>query len=452
MLCDELKRFDVWSTSLINTTRSETWTKSVQSTSMEKTLQVLRGYLGFCHHLRDVPLADLSLSAYLDPSHVAMFLSFLQDRGAGREQIIKQITVARKVADFLRAESRGDVDTTEHVAALDQWLQRLSAQLSASMPPPELPNLPKNHALRLWAETGLLRALQQAREDIRVFGCITRRTAIKLEQACLVATCVGVALPPLRLDFAKTVLHPQFNHLGCQDPDCLSTACGRWCPGNRITVHGCDALGDRSPTESEEEEEEAIWEKGGPSSRRVDPLAPASVTIHIVHGKNDRRSCRSKYNVSVKVPPGPYRDCLVLWTLEGRPLLTQHNGDGPKAANRRLFVTTHAGTAFNHTTFDHFWHKAMRDTRAGDFGILPFPPSQARKSFVEAFTEMGGGAEPEFFEGASAIMGNCEDQWKATYNPSRRQRQADATMWAYDQFSERQRSLSKRENGASGSD
>jgi hypothetical protein len=407
---------------------------------------VVRGYLGFCHHLLAVPGPDLGLWVFADPGLFVWFLSYLRARKVGREQVLKQISVARKVADFLKAEARDDPDTDKHVARLDLWLQRLSAQISATMPVAEMPALPEHNKTRAWAAASLAKSLCLIREDLDVTGSISKRTAIFNEQAVVVGWVVGIAMPPMRLDFIKNVPHPKFNGMGCQDPDCLHRLGSRWCPGNRLTVHG-GGLGDLSPTESEEEAEEEERERAGPSSHRDCPvLAPGTVSIHVAHGKNDRRSSKSSYNVNVRVTPSDFQICLLVHVRAGRQLLTQESGDEGRSL-LRLFVTTHAGRAFDDVTFNQFWHKAMRDTEAAVFGVGPFPPSQGRSSFVEAYTDLGGGAEPEFWEGAAAIMGNTTDQWRASYNPSHKQRAADATLAAYSEFSKRRRIIPP---GASG--
>ena len=445
-----IEKFSDWSTDLINTTRSKTWARAVQLTSIEKTLVVLRGYMGFCLHLMGVSKTTLGLSCYLDPVMFSKFLSYLLGRGAGRDQIIKQISVARKVADFLRAESMFDEDLKRHVAALDQWFQTLITQLHHSLPPPPVPILPKNHVLRAWAEAGLEDCVIQIKEDIRRMGTISFPTAKFLQYRLLVAAVVGVAHPPCRIDVIKHLIHPQYNSLGCQDQDCLHRARKQFCPGNRVTVRGAGVSGDQTPTLSEEEEEELIWEEGGAPSARfasIDPLASGTVTLHIVHGKNDRRSCKSQYNVSFDFPQSDYTFCWLVWARLGNPLMTAQKGTGKLGSNKRMFVTN-TGLGFNDVTFCQYWKEAMSDTRAlEDFGQIYFPPSKARTSFVEAFTEVGGGAEMDLDaderEGAAAIMGNTEEQWRANYNPSFRQRQVDATMAGFHKFAERQRMKSK---------
>jgi hypothetical protein len=427
----EISRFSQWSTALINTTRSDPWTTPVQSTSIEKTCQVIRGYIGFCSNLLLVPDGDVSLDLFLDPGKIAWFLSYLKARGAGRDQILKQVSVARKVADFLKAESMGDSALGEHVAALDMWLQRLSSQLSASMPPPEQQALPPNHTLRKWSDNTLLQSVRMIEEDLRSAGSISKRTAIFNEQAVIVGLVVGNAVPPVRLDVIKNLPHPKHRELGCLDDDCLRRAHGQRCAGNRLTVQGGD-IGEVSPTGS--------YDGSGHGDGGVsNPLGPGTVTIHILHGKNDRRPTKSTYEVDVPLPEGDLSTCLRVHIREGRKIMTQENGEDK--AKMRLFVTTRSGHAFNDVTFVQFWHKAMRDTKSDKFGIAPFPPSQARNSFVEAYTDVGGGAEPQFWEGASAIMGNTTGQWRSSYNPSRRQRAADAALGTYAEFTGRQRTM-----------
>ena len=165
----------------------------------------------------------------------------------------------------------------------------------------------------------------------------------------------------------------------------------------------------------------------------VGAFAPGVVTLHIQHGKNDRRASAAAYRISFQVPAGPLSRLLLAHVRYGHLLLTQEN---PDAASGRLFVLD-SGKAFDDSTFVQYWSKAMRQT-AGKFNLPYFPPSKARTMFVEAYTEQNGGMEPSFWDGASAIMGNTPQQWNASYRPSKRQRDADKVVGSYSEFLKRQ--------------
>lgn len=260
-----------------------------------------------------------------------------------------------------------------------------------------------------------------------------------MQQALVVGLVTGQAFPPVRLDLIKNLPHPKHAAQGCRDPDCLLPQC----KGNRIVVTG--GVGE---TLSESEGDEGSELSGGEASsddfslaaaaERLDaaarPLAPGRVTWHILHGKNDRRACKAAYQISFQVPPGLLATLLIAHVRRGHQILTQEHAS---RAEGRLFVTD-SGRAFNDSTFAQYWTAAMSSSATPAFGITAFPASKARTIFVEAFTEMDGGMAPEFWDGASAIMGNTTKQWMASYNPSKRQRSADAAMGSYSTFVRRQ--------------
>jgi hypothetical protein len=62
-----------------------------------------------------------------------------------------------------------------------------------------------------------------------------------------------------------------------------------------------------------------------------------------------------------------------------------------------------------------------------------FPPSLARTVFVEDYTSEYG-VEPDMWDGAAVIMGNCTAQWKASYNPSRKRRDASQALKRHEAY------------------
>jgi hypothetical protein len=442
----QVTAFEVWSTVPINTSRSSTWVSPVQSTSVVKTLQVIRGFLGFCTNLLLVPLADISLGLYLRPDKLATFLAFLMARGAGKEQVIKQISVARKVADFLKAGRREDSVIFQHVTKLDAWLCKLSTQISGAMPSATPASLPVCHSVRAWADSLQGFAASMVEEDERRDGCISRRTALAVQRAVVVGLVVGSEFPPIRLDLIKTLPHPIKGPRECPDPDCMKHNC----LGNRLVVVS-GGTGGQDATDSDNGEEggggDVLHPNSGDVEDKHDPtfyappsgadgaaMGPGSVVFHIRHGKNDRRPSSSEYCLSFKVPESLLCRLLLAHIRYGHPILTQLSN---AVGRSRLFVTG-SGNAFSDATFVQYWTSAMKNT-AFTFGLDYFPPSKARTVFVEAYTEQNGGMEPEFWDGASAIMGNSPKQWEKTYNPSRRQRNATSAVHSYQEFVKRQR-------------
>lgn len=76
----ELKRFKVWATLATNLLRSREYANAVQSTSINKTLEVIRAYLGFVARKFGVAPARLSLIQFADAIKMATFLAYLKVR------------------------------------------------------------------------------------------------------------------------------------------------------------------------------------------------------------------------------------------------------------------------------------------------------------------------------------------------------------------------------------
>jgi hypothetical protein len=151
------------------------------------------------------------------------------------------------------------------------------------------------------------------------------------------------------------------------------------------------------------------------------------VCCSVVHGKNDRRHGSSP--LTLVFPRGPLVKLMLAHVFAGQRMLTLERGD----AMIRLFVTRQ-GKEFSDATFVHFWRTLMEATDTN--GIEYFPPSKARTVFVEDYTSRYG-VEPDMWDGAASVMGNCVRQWEASYNPSRRQRLAQKAVEAHAQYSAR---------------
>jgi hypothetical protein len=133
----------------------------------------------------------------------------------------------------------------------------------------------------------------------------------------------------------------------------------------------------------------------------------------VVHGKNERTG--GGIDLDYLLPEGLATKLLAVHILEGRELLAPHTDSGQEA---RLFVTN-AGNPFNNATFAHYWRTLMGNCSVAErMGIQYFPPNLARTSFVEEYTSENG-VGPEMWDGAAYVMGNCVNQWAASYNPSK---------------------------------
>lgn len=170
-----------------------------------------------------------------------------------------------------------------------------------------------------------------------------------MQQALIVALVTGTFMPPVRLDLLKTLPHPQHNHLGCMDPDCIELNC----QGNRLNLVRAPS-GPSGP--------------GGVTWPYFD-YANTRLEFCIVHGKQDRRAIRDAYRVRFVVPHGDLLKLLLAHIVRGRALLTLEQEE----PSMRLFVTD-GGNSFCNSTFVQYWEKAMKT--AQEFGIKYFPPSK----------------------------------------------------------------------------
>lgn len=216
------------------------------------------------------------------------------------------------------------------------------------------------------------------------------------------ALVTGISVPPFRLDVLKNLNHPTYTAAnGCDDPDCLLRAAGRPCLGNRLVIR--DAADADEPSTSSA------------------PPPPKTVELVLEHGKNDRRECRAFYKATVRLPDDIVSHLLLSHLSDGLPVLT---GDLPDD-HTRVFVTG-SGRPFSCVTFSQYWSKLMRGAEQV-YGINPFPPSLARKIFIDNYTAKHG-VEPDLLEGAAVVMGNTPQQWIKSYNPSRKRRLVEAAV------------------------
>lgn len=432
----QISRFVAWCMAVINTDRSEAWTYAVQSTSIEKTEEAVRGYLGFCRNVLGIPEEDIGLELFAHPEKISKFITFLLTRGAGRDQVVKHIGIARKVSDFLKSGADESSNVAKHVLKLDKWLLTIQKQLYHEMPPPKPPVLPEGHLVRVWADAELENAWNARQTDLYKFGCMTRASAVLIQRACIVAFVVAHSFPTFRLDLIKNLMHPSFNDCGCQDPDCRDD----FCLGNRISINdgtvwpSLEGKKVRYPTDG------ACSARPPRSSGEGQPASTSTsetFTIHVLHGKNDKRILKQAYQVSLTVPDGLLNKLLFIHARDGHALLTQ--GDGGQASQGRFFVNPARGQRFDDSGFSNWWKNMMeRGGAVKTYGVSFFPPSRARNIFVISYRKHNEGEPSDVFEGAAAIMGNSPKQWDASYDMKKRQREADLMMRSFPQFVNRQ--------------
>jgi hypothetical protein len=80
----ELRSFEAWSTMGINLSRTERYSRGVQTDTIAKHRDRIRGVLGWVCTYFKVPPKDISLAEYADPDKVSHFIAYLKTRGVGR--------------------------------------------------------------------------------------------------------------------------------------------------------------------------------------------------------------------------------------------------------------------------------------------------------------------------------------------------------------------------------
>lgn len=140
-----------------------------------------RGFWGYCIKYHPTLTLDvIDLETYSDPDILVRFLAYIRERGVQTPQILKHISVSRKVLDFLVSGSPPECPSRVFIVKMDCWLNVLSRQLTASAPSTPLPSLPPQTNVTAWAMNKVSQAMQCIDYDIRDMGTLTRRTAEKV--------------------------------------------------------------------------------------------------------------------------------------------------------------------------------------------------------------------------------------------------------------------------------
>lgn len=96
------------------------------------------------------------------------------------------------------------------------------------------------------------------------------------------------------------------------------------------------------------------------------------------------------------MPLGSLTELLLVWIKKGHGLVSYSNAN--------LFLTG-SGSSFSDTTFIHFWNNHILHGAP----FKKFPPSNARRIFIEDYTSSLG-VEPTLWDGAATVMGNTTRQ------------------------------------------
>ena len=430
----ELQNFAIWSKEDFNFSRGMRYSNSVQEDTLSHQLQCMRAYCGYVtkYFFQDVP-SSATLSFYKDPQHLASFVAYLKARGSQRGHLMKHISLAKKVNFYLKATSippttsSSSNDNNHHFNKLDEWLCTVEAQVSQAMPSTTRPRVDGDRVLR-WASKLSSQAMAMVEEEMQIDGGggwggeLSWRTSSFVQGALVASLVVGAHVPPLRLNFIKTLNHPKYlPHLKCTDPDCKR---GPSCLGNHLKEvprgGGGGGGGEEEVVHHEGEEDDDGWPFFG--------YATTNLVMVVVHGKNDRRGVG--VDLEFTLPRGDFTKLLLTHMHKGHGTLTltQH------PPQTRLFVTKGGKAFLNDSTFTQYWQTLVTKCPiANDLGIKYFAPNEARRMFVEEYTSLHG-VPPSLWEGASHVMGNSTRQWESTYNPSRKNRRAQEAVDAHTNY------------------
>ena len=441
-LVDELLDFEHWETVPINTDRSDRYTAGVQSTTTDKHITVLLGYLGFCAHNVGVPMNELGLGEYADPYKFSTYVGYLLGRGAQRGQVTKHISLAKKVNDYLQSRQPSVPNQRQHGAAMDGWLGRMETQVYRAMPTLARPVVASMDVIWPWIRSMVQRAVAMVEKDKCGGGAMSYVTAAYVNKALVAALVTGAYMPPCRLGVIRSMWHPKYNTYRekCTDRDCQY----RGCTGNKIQVVKGPPPAEQTGGGYMEREDDAEVEDldncatgdgadaGGPSGRWADgdwhyKYRERYVRFYVVHSKNDRREGNAP--VAVFFPRGDIVKLFLAHIFEGHKLMTESVG-GRRAD---LFLKDCKGGALTKENFTGWWRQLMHVTAPH---IPAFPPSAARTAFVEDYTS-GNGVPPEMWDGAAVVMGNSVDQWGKTYNRSRSSRLAQGAVNIHAEYVDR---------------
>lgn len=227
------------------------------------------GFLGYTASYNNLGPTAITLDLYANPKFLARFIGYLKAREVQIGQINKHIALARKVNDFLQSGSSPDSPARVHAQRIDNWLAKLEAQLSASMPQKAKIGAPDIETTWEWVGELCESALDAIDNDMCHDGSLSYDTAWTVQQAVLAAINTGCFCPPPRIFVLLSLIHPKYNgRIACQDRDCIFNDCS----GNHIKVESISPSDDVDTSDT--------WQYFN--------YQQASVKCVIVHHKNDR--------------------------------------------------------------------------------------------------------------------------------------------------------------------
>lgn len=259
----ELGDFERWQVEPINSERGPRYARAVQTTTLEKQERTILSFLGYVSHYFCGSALGLALFAH--PRKVAAFLGYIMARGVLKGHVLKHISLARKVNNYLTSGAGAGSDIRQHAADMDAWLANMEAQVSANMPAPPPRQIPLARDMWAWVDHLVDGALADVGHAMTSNIGFTVHTALKVQRALVAALVTGRYMPPCRIHLIKTMVHPRYNG-ACTDPDCRNMT---HCHGNQIQVL------ERQPPDSDAEGDEQVrrglggWGRGLMGIRRA---------------------------------------------------------------------------------------------------------------------------------------------------------------------------------------
>lgn len=134
---------------------------------------------------------------------------------------------------------------------------------------------------------------------------------------------------------------------------------------------------------------------------------------------------RENFKVAFTIPDGLLLKLWLAHVTEGRRLLALSLPDDD--AHSKMFMSR-ASLPFSSSTLVQWWSVTIKNT-ANMHELEYFRPSLGRKSFTDDYFEKHGHSS-DLLYGASAIMGNSEEQLRVTYAPTRKSKAAQRAATA----------------------
>ena len=241
----------------------------------------------------------------------------------------------------------------------EQWFKNLSRDLHIMMPKDPDPTvggepLPSIRELYHFVD-GLVEIATDLMRRDAAKGRMTEAAAWAIQRACIAMLVVGYELPPCRLQYIKSAMHPDYVTAGCCQKRCCSSP--NTCKGNRFELTRMDGC------------------------ERVRFVMP--------HHKNTTKGHKT---ISFIIPAGPLTNLLLAHIKGGRQKLMAGSDNVSS-----MFISYGRQQFSDQTLCRYFKGRILKDAP-----FSKFAPMLARRIFIEAYCGVCG-PDPEMWDGASAV-------------------------------------------------